>query len=548
MAFADSSYKASDITSLFRRHAEFLYRKGDFSASMDQYIYTIGSLEPSHVIFRFLDAPKIPLLTKYLEKLRSRDLATAVHCELLKTCYLKLNDVNMAEKTSSLLSKSLTSATCTSLVSNLLHSPLEALAIICSFEAPHAVESLKIHGSILARASPRETAGIVISLCDGVYSPGALASVGERRKVTSDVLKELLESKDRPQTCEMYPVHFFSTAFMENPKLLRVILAHCLKNKRYLTSSLKRTLLELTLEEWNVAKRTKNMILEKTRRDEAMAILSDPQASSKLGDYESLVIVQQNNFVEGEILLYERLQMVPLLVEKYANEGTYKARRKMLALCRSDPEILGDVLGHFVAMATERLGDDVLKEDDESVDSESELGELLQDVKEALQMARSQKVLPPVRIARILAGEGVGQFRNEFGVNDREKTEGVPLSVALDYIGNVLDEKGKEIERLQSDVEEYNHMCNAMESEISQLLSLSNGTKRSNARSKATNVPDINIDEMYSKLLNTSFETRPNSVNERKSEAFSEEFWRAMGQTEDRFGTIARFFAKDIID
>jgi hypothetical protein len=545
MAFADSSYKASDITSLFRRHAEHLYRKGDFSAAMDQYIYTIGSLEPSHVIFRFLDAPKIPLLAKYLEKLRARDMATSVHCELLKTCYLKLNDVNMAEKTSSLLSKSLTSATCTSLVSNLLHTPVEALATICSFEAPHAVEALKIHGSILARASPRECAGIIISLCDGVYSPGALANVGERRKVTSDVLKELLESKDRPQTCELYPVHLFSTAFMENPKLLRVILSHCLKNKRHLTSSLIRTLLELTLEEWNAAKRADNSNLEKTRRDEAMSILSDPQSSEKIGDYESLVIVQQNNFTEGEILLYEKLQMIPLLVEKYANEGTYKARRQMLALCRSDPEILGDVLGYFVKMATDRLGQEGTKEDDESVDSESELGELLQDVKEALQMARSQRVLPPVRIARILSGDGVGQFRDECGPDESGSSEGVPLSVALDYIGNVLDEQGKEIDRLQSDVEEYNQMCNAMEAEISELLSVS-GNHRSITK-KSSHLPDLNIDEMYSKLLESSFDTKLNT-GEKKSESSSEEFWRAMGQAEDSFGTIARFFAKDIID
>ncbi len=545
MAFADSSYKALDITSLFRRHAEHLYRKGDFVNAMDQYIHTIGSLEPSHVIFRFLDAPKIPLLAKYLEELRSRNFASSAHCELLKTCYLKLNDVNMAEKTSSLLSKSLTSSTCTSLVSNLLHNPSEALATICSFEAPYAVEALKIHGSILARASPRETAGIVISLCDGVYSPNALASFGERRKVTSDVLKELLESKDRQQICEKYPVHLFSTAFMENPKLLRVILAHCLKNKLYLTPSLKRTLLQLTLEEWNAATRVQNKSLETIRRDEAMSILSDPQSSERLGDYESLVIVQQHDFVEGEILLYERLQMIPLLVEKYANEGTYKARRQMLALCRSDPEILGDVLGCFVAMTTEKLSrrDD----DNASVDSESELGELLQDVREALQMARSQKVLSEVACVRILGGEGVGQFRNEYSQHESVANDGgVPLSVAMDYIGSILDEKNTEIERLQSDVEEYNYMCNVMETEISELLSATKNKATHSASKKAEYPVDIDIDEMYTTLMESTYDTK--STNEKKSELSTEEFWRAMGQSDDRFSVISKFFAKDIIN
>jgi len=549
MAFADPFYKAIDITLLFQRHAEHLFRKGDFAAAMDQYMYTIGSLEPSHVIFRYIEAPKIPLLVKYLEELRAREMATPVHCELLKTCYLKLNDVNMAEKTSALLSKSLNSAS-TKLVSNLLHNPSEALAAICSFEAPHAVEALKIHGSVLARALPRETAGIVISLCDGVYSPGVLAGVGERRKVTSDVLKELLESKHREVSCEMYPVHLFSTAFMENPKLLRVILYHCFSHKRTLSISLKRTLLQLILEEWSAAKSAGNSDLQKSRRDDAISILMDPNSNDEVGDYESLVIVQQHDFVEGEILLYERLQMVPLLIEKYAQEGTYKARRQMLAMCRSDPEILGEVLGHFVNMTTENLNQENHKcNDDASVNSESELGELLDDVKEALQMAKSQGVLQPVRIARILAGDGVGQFRNDYGPDGINKEcEGVPLSVALDYIGSVLDEKSEEVKRLKGDVEDYNSMCNSMETEIQKLLSYSEGMAGNTSTKHDNHLKNIDINGMYSKLLDSSYDTTSNAVEEKKSEAASEEFWRAIGQAEDRFGTIARFFAKDIID
>ena len=69
VAYTDPSYETEDITLLYRRHAEYLYRKGEYSGAIEQYINTIGSLEPSHVIFRYLDAPKIPLLVKYLEKL-----------------------------------------------------------------------------------------------------------------------------------------------------------------------------------------------------------------------------------------------------------------------------------------------------------------------------------------------------------------------------------------------------------------------------------------------------------------------------------------------
>jgi hypothetical protein len=532
MAFADPNYLPSDITSLFRKHAEHLYRKGDFSASMDQYLYTIGSLEPSYVIFRFLDAPKIPLLTKYLEALRERNIATTVHIELLRTCYLKLNDVTMADQLSASLSKAMNPKNSVTLVSELLHNPIEALSTLCSFDAPQAVEVLKTHGVTLAKSLPKETAGVVISLCDGVYTPTSVSGSDATKR---DILKESLEPSDRSRTCDYYPVHLFSSAFLESPKLLRVILSHCYKNRREMTPALKRMLLELTLEEWNIAKKSKDVDKETMRRDEAIAMLSDPAASLELGDYEALVIAEQQDFVEGIIMLYEKLQMVPLLLEKYSQDGNYKARRQMLALCRSDPELLADVLGHFVTMASEKS---MTVDEDQSINSDTYLGELMDDIKEALSMTRALGTLPPVRVARILSGDSVGQFTEERKSDVKNDGKGVPLSVALDYVGSVMDEHSQEVDRLKNIIEEYNKMCYSMESEINELLD-------NEIPGKTTNPNEINIDEMFAKLMDPSQES---NSSEKKSELASEEFWRQMEQTSDRFETIIRFFSKDVLE
>lgn len=59
----------------------------------------------------------------------------------------------------------------------------------------------------------------------------------------------------------------------------------------------------------------------------------------EIGDYDALVIVQLAGFSEGELLLFERLQMTPMLLERYAKDGSEKARRQMLALSQSDPEV-----------------------------------------------------------------------------------------------------------------------------------------------------------------------------------------------------------------
>lgn len=522
MAFADPTFKASDITNLFKKYAEHLYRKGDFSASMNQYLHTIGSLEPSHVIYRFLDAPKVPLLTKYLEALRSRDLATSVHLELLKTCYQKVNDVAMAEKISASLSKAMDSNTCNSMVTNLLHTPVEALATLCSFQASQVVDVFKAHGAVLAKALPKETAGIVISLCDGTFVPAS-------NEIDSK------SAREKEGSCDKYPVHLFSSAFLENPKMLRVILAHCEKKKYMLDPSLKRMLLELTLEEWNYAKRMKDADTMTLRRQEVISLLSSHSASDELGDYESLVIVQQQDFVEGIIMLYERLQMAPLLIEKYAEDGSYKARRQMLAMCRSDPELIADVLGHFVRMISEKK---ILDDEEQSISSDSDIGELLDDVREGLSMALAQGILPPIRIIRILAGNGIGQFTEERKEGSNDESNGVPLSVALDYVSDVMDEQSKKIERLKMNIEDFNNMCNDMEEEINALQSYEKSVKSS----EKTSI--IDIDGMYNKLLDAPTEIS----SEKKTELVSELFWREMEQSSDRFDTIARFFAKDVLE
>lgn len=69
-----------------------LYQKGDYSQSIEEYINTIGKLEPSYVIRAFLDSSRVLNLTRYLEALHMKDLADKHHTTLLLNCYTKLKD------------------------------------------------------------------------------------------------------------------------------------------------------------------------------------------------------------------------------------------------------------------------------------------------------------------------------------------------------------------------------------------------------------------------------------------------------------------------
>lgn len=78
-----------------RRYGDYLYQKGRFEEAMTQYMDTIGFLEPSFVIRRYMEAPQIHLLIQYLEELhhqRHGQLANLAHTTLLLKCYIKQND------------------------------------------------------------------------------------------------------------------------------------------------------------------------------------------------------------------------------------------------------------------------------------------------------------------------------------------------------------------------------------------------------------------------------------------------------------------------
>ncbi|KAG8434609.1 hypothetical protein GDO86_012832 [Hymenochirus boettgeri] len=93
ISLAKSQHLDSDgLSEIFRQYGDHLYSKGDHDGAIQQYIRTIGKLEPSYVIRKFLDAQRIHNLTAYLQALHLQSLANADHTTLLLNCYTKLKD------------------------------------------------------------------------------------------------------------------------------------------------------------------------------------------------------------------------------------------------------------------------------------------------------------------------------------------------------------------------------------------------------------------------------------------------------------------------
>ena len=84
---------AAAVADVRVRYGDHLHRKQDYTGAMEQYLHTLGHLEPSYVIRKFLDAQQIPNLAQYLEGLHVEGLAAADHTALLLICYAKMQDV-----------------------------------------------------------------------------------------------------------------------------------------------------------------------------------------------------------------------------------------------------------------------------------------------------------------------------------------------------------------------------------------------------------------------------------------------------------------------
>ena len=82
------------IKEIFQMYGDHLYSKADYDGAISQYMETIGYVEPSYVIRKFLDAQRIQNLTRYLQALHERRKANTNHTTLLLNCYTKLKDVD----------------------------------------------------------------------------------------------------------------------------------------------------------------------------------------------------------------------------------------------------------------------------------------------------------------------------------------------------------------------------------------------------------------------------------------------------------------------
>ncbi|KAG5679401.1 hypothetical protein PVAND_008969 [Polypedilum vanderplanki] len=90
----NNQYDAEGLSNIFKQYGDHLYNKGNFASAVEQYIKTIGYLEPSYVIRRFLDSRHTQFLTDYLQHIHKEGKASTDHTTLLLNCFTRLDRID----------------------------------------------------------------------------------------------------------------------------------------------------------------------------------------------------------------------------------------------------------------------------------------------------------------------------------------------------------------------------------------------------------------------------------------------------------------------
>ncbi|KAJ7964711.1 vacuolar protein sorting 11 [Quillaja saponaria] len=566
---------------VLRKYGDYLYSKQDYDEAMAQYIHTIGHLEPSYVIQKFLDAQRIYNLTNYLEKLHEKGLASKDHTTLLLNCYTKLKDVeklnvfiksedgigehkfdvetairvcraaNYHEHAMYVAKKAGRHEWYLKILLEDLGRYEEALQYISSLEPSQAGVTIKEYGKILIEHKPVDTIEILIRLCteegakrrasNGAYismlpSPVDFLSIfiHQPQSLMDFLEKYTNKVKDSPAQVEIHNtlLELYISNDLNFPSMSQVNdnEDHNLKVGLGTALTLSTKSNGKVISDHNDSAEEKDHL---ERRKKGLHLLKQSWPSeleNPLYDVDLVIILcEMNAFKEGLLFLYEKMKLYKEVISCYMQTHDHVG---LIACCKrlgdsgrgGDPSLWADLLKYFG-----ELGEDCSKE-----------------VKEVLTYIERDDIVPPIIVLQTLS-----------------KNSCLTLSVIKEYIARKLEQESKMIEEDRQAIEKYQEDTVAMRKEIQDL--------RTNARifqlSKCTactftlDLPAVHFMCMHSfhqRCLGDNENECPECAPEYKSvlemkrnlEQNSKDhdrFFQQVKNSKDGFSVIAEYFGKGLI-
>ncbi|CAI8032330.1 Vacuolar protein sorting-associated protein 11 homolog [Geodia barretti] len=341
------------LIDIFTQYGDHLYSKGDFDGAIEQYILTIGKLEPSYVIRKFLDAQRIHNLTDYLKALHKKGIANADHTTLLLNCYTKLRDIDqldafVTESHSPTFDVSTAIHVCRQanyhrhalalakkykkhdsyLLIQLedLHDCDDAMEYIARLKFRDAEASMIKYGKLLLTELPDDTTRLLQNLCTDWLPRGQTPR-------PEDVVPDW---SDPALYIELFVNHrHHLTVFLEHQ-----ISTHTSGNLRDVIFT---TLLELYLAEIGACRTPEERTAKEKR---ALELMQRKNATFDLD--HALVLAQIHDFKSGILFLYEKAGLFQQILQYHMEHNDYQS---VMATCkrhgRKDPNLWVQALSFF---------------------------------------------------------------------------------------------------------------------------------------------------------------------------------------------------------
>eukprot|EP00891_Asterochloris_glomerata_P006754 jgi/Astpho2/6754/e_gw1.00102.4.1_t len=562
----------SVVAEIQRRYADHLYNKHDYDGAMAQYVATIGQLEPSYVIKKFLDAQRIHNLTTYLEELHAQGRASSDHTTLLLNCYTKLKNLSKldsflkgdgSDDGTPLLNFDVDTAVCRAAgyydhalyVAHAAHEPEwyldilvddcgkfdDALAYLQNLARQEAAAALKKHGKVLLNHRPEATTAMLMQLC----------TPGDTSKPDGDWMAKVSDfahlASDRPEAlvllCEFI---LNSTRSPPGEEFLYHILLEL-----YLTGSLQDAPGSPSGQDkhhglqppscvqsmfWSHPCEAPTFIL--VRRppacsNEAMELLSrgwPPGEEPKYDTNHALVLCRMHNFRPGLIFLYEHMRLFREVMQVHMAaadyEGLIEACMRLGDASRGgDPQLWSEVLEYFG----------------------SQQSDVTQQVQEVLRHIEASNLMPPLVVLSTLA-----------------KNPQLKLSVVKGYIARQLKAESAHIEDDRAAIARYQQESAQMRADVEELKSKAKVFQ--NSKDAVTGAP-LDLPAVHF-LCGHSFNVRSLGENEHECPLCAPQFrtildirrsMRAGATEQDKFFTqlrasphgfnvIADFFSRGILN
>ncbi|KAK3910483.1 Vacuolar protein sorting-associated protein 11-like protein [Frankliniella fusca] len=540
-----NQYDADGLTDIFREYGDHLYsNKGDHAGAIEQYIKTIGRLEPSYVIRKFLDSQHIENLTTYLQELHKQGHATEDHTTLLLNCYTKLDktdklkefimtkdrevdfDVEIAIKVCRQASTedALLLAQKHKMHDWYLKIQIEdqgdckqALEYIGKLDFSEAETNMKKYGCILLQNCPFEATELLKRLCTD-YRPSNKPLVDNN----------MLQGHINPFVDRANPADFIHL-FTECPEHLEEFLEYLLKEHSEWNPLLYNTLLEHYLNSWGTLASAGTV--ETSRRlhyeQNIMRLLQNPD--SRYDKDQVLILCQANNFRPGVLHLLEESHLYQQILQYHMIQRDYK---EVLSTCQRfgklDPNLWVQAL--WYCARDSHTPPDLLEE--------------------ILQVIEKNKSLPPLLVLDALC-----------------TSSEVTLANVRSYLLNVLTAESKLAQREQEQVKKNREESERIRTQIQniQTKSMIFQVSRCSACNQPLELPSIHFlcqhsyhqhcFQSFSESENECPSCLPNNKKilghikaREKNKNLHETFHDLLDKAEDGFALVAEYYGRGVFN